>query len=115
MTLNPATRKFFGPCNNPLQIVGESKVLVVAKGRKTMALLYVVKNLKTALIGKPEIEVLELITQRISLVETDESAKLFRASTANRVPLALEDKVKAELDILEKQGIIRPITKPTEW
>jgi hypothetical protein len=32
-----------------------------------------------------------------------------------RIPLAITDKVKKELDRLEKEGIIVPVTVPTNW
>ena len=35
--------------------------------------------------------------------------------TPRRIPIALQDKVKAKLTELEKRGIIRKVTVPTEW
>ena len=32
-----------------------------------------------------------------------------------RVPLALQDKLRSELDQMESQGIICKVTEPTEW
>ena len=32
-----------------------------------------------------------------------------------RIPLALQDKLKATLNSLEKQNVIQWVTKPTEW
>ena len=32
-----------------------------------------------------------------------------------RIPISLKDKVKAELDKMENQGVIRKIVEPTEW
>ncbi|KAL1444203.1 hypothetical protein MTO96_029969 [Rhipicephalus appendiculatus] len=34
---------------------------------------------------------------------------------ARRVPVALQDKVKAELQGMEAQGVIAKVTEPTEW
>ena len=44
-----------------------------------------------------------------------EGAKPFCIKTPRTVPFAYRDKLKAELEILEAQGIIAPVTYPTEW
>ena len=44
-----------------------------------------------------------------------EGAKPFCIKTPRMVPFAYRDKLKAELEILETQGIIAPATYPTEW
>ena len=44
-----------------------------------------------------------------------EGAKPFCIKTPCTVPFAYRDKLKAELEILEAQGIIAPVTYPTEW
>ena len=44
-----------------------------------------------------------------------ENAKPFCVNTPRSVPYAYRDKLKAELDLLQSQGIIAPITEPTEW
>ena len=44
-----------------------------------------------------------------------DGAKPFCIKTPRTVPFAYRDKLKAELEILETQGIIAPVTYPTEW
>ena len=44
-----------------------------------------------------------------------EDAKPFCIVTPRTVPFASRDKLKAELDLLTSQGIIAPVTKPTQW
>ena len=43
------------------------------------------------------------------------NAKPFCVNTPRAVPFAYRDKLKAELDLLQTQGIIAPVTEPTEW
>ena len=42
-------------------------------------------------------------------------AKPFCIKTPRSIPFAYRDKLKAELDHLQAQGIIAPVTHPTEW
>ena len=42
-------------------------------------------------------------------------AQPFCVNTPRTVPFAYRDKLQAELDLLQKQGIIAPVTEPTEW
>ena len=42
-------------------------------------------------------------------------AQPFSVSTPQAAPFAFRDKLKAELDLLQDQGIITPVTEPTEW
>ena len=51
-------------------------------------------------------------TFHISLTEDTQP---FCVNTPRAVPFAFRDKLKAELDLLQEQGIIAPVTEPTEW
>ena len=42
-------------------------------------------------------------------------AKPFCVHTPRSVPFAYRDKLKAELDLLQSQRIIAPVTEATEW
>ena len=44
-----------------------------------------------------------------------EDAKPFCVNTPRTIPFAFRDKLKVELELLQEQGIIAPITEPTEW
>ena len=39
----------------------------------------------------------------------------FCVKTPRAIPFAYRDKLKAELDLLQEQGIITPVTEVTEW
>ena len=44
-----------------------------------------------------------------------DDARPFCVTTPRTVPLAYRDKLKEEIDLLIEQGIIAPVTEPTEW
>lgn len=44
-----------------------------------------------------------------------EDAKPFCVHTPRTIPYAFRDKLKAELQLLQEQNIIAPVTEPTEW
>ena len=105
--------------------------------------IYVVRNLKEPLLGRPAIEGLKLL-QRINKVETlsskeeakkehpqlwkgmgmmkkeyrirlKEDAQPYSISAPRRLALPMRNKVKEELKSLEEQEIIRPVVEPTDW
>ena len=59
-----------------------------------------------------EVTAMEGETFAIALME---GAKPFCVKTPRTVPFAYRDKLKKELDQLQQQGIITPVTEPTEW
>ena len=48
-------------------------------------------------------------------ISLSNGAKPFCVNTPRSIPFAYRDKLKAELDLLQTQGIIAPVTEPTEW
>ena len=44
-----------------------------------------------------------------------EDAQLFCVCTPRTIPFAFRDKLKVELDLLQEQGVIAPVTEPTDW
>ena len=48
-------------------------------------------------------------------ISLTDNAQPFCVNTPRAVPFAYRDKLKAELDLLQSQGVISPVTEPTEW
>lgn len=48
-------------------------------------------------------------------IELTEEAKPFCVKTPRGIPNAYRERLKAELETLQAQGIITPVTHPTEW
>ena len=48
-------------------------------------------------------------------IELMSEAKPFCVRTPRMIPFAYRDKLQAELNLLQSQGIIAPVTAPTEW
>ena len=48
-------------------------------------------------------------------ISLTDDAKSFCVQTPRAIPFAYRDKLKAELETLQEQGIITPVTHPTEW
>ena len=100
-----------------------------------------VKGLKTALLGSPAIEALNIISC-VRLVEADHKeivdkfpqlfrglgkmqctyniklkpgSKPFALFTPRRIAIPLRPRVKEELQRMERLGVIEKVDKPTEW
>ena len=52
--------------------------------------------------------------EKFHIVLTDD-AKPFCVHTPRTIPFAYRDKLQKELQLLQSQGIIEPVTEPTEW
>lgn len=101
--------------------------------------IYVVCGLRQALLGRPAIEALKVVSLVAPVQEGDilkkfpelfkglgrlkdnyviklqEGAIPFALSILRRGPIPLLPKVKEELQRMENLGVIRKINKPTEW
>ena len=59
-----------------------------------------------------QVKVMEGEVFHIGLVD---NAQPFCVHTPRAIPFAYREKLKTELDLLQSQGIIAPVTTPTEW
>ncbi|KAK7096429.1 hypothetical protein V1264_005727 [Littorina saxatilis] len=140
--LEKAGKKLFGPGRAEMSVVGKFKGKITYKQKTAIQDVFVVKGLEEPLLGRPAITALKLVERVSYVAETLETSskrqypKLFEGlgkiqnsykirlkensvpfavSTPRRLALPLKGKVKAELEKLEKQEVIRPVTQPTDW
>ena len=137
--LAESTCPLFGPGGNVLSVLGVARETLRGGKKTAIEDIYVVKDLHTALLGRPAIEKLQLVCRvdgitmeslkqqypklcsGLGLVQRPYSIKLqpeavpFSLHTPRRVPLPLMGKVKEEIDRMEKMGVITKIEEPTDW
>ena len=140
ITLQQASRSLSGPSQQPLQVCGQFTAILSQGATAVEEEIYVVQGLETALVGRPAIEAMGLIS-RVNMVEGCQEyvkayldlfqglgsmegayhiklrpdAKPFALSTPRRVALPLLPKVKQELERMEKMGVITKVSGPTDW
>jgi transposase InsO family protein len=145
VTLRSSPRKLFGPGGKELPVNGCFTAQLQYKGKTMQTEIFVVRDLSVPLLGRPELSHLELLARvdRVAATPGDlplqasaEFAPLFKglgrmndpyaiklnpdvrpfALTVPRaVPVPLQSKVKAKLDDMLQQGVISPVSVPTEW
>ena len=124
-----------------LNVAGQFDATLAYKGTQSHQTIFVVKGLKTNLLGLPALRALKLIA-RVDAVEQYEdtirqkypklftglgnmgveysiklrpNAKPYALSTPRNITLPLRSKVKEELTKMEKSGVISKVEGPTEW
>ena len=140
--LERSHKKLFGAGHVEITCLGKFTANLIYQNNKTMQDVYVVEGITEALLGRPAIAALKMI-ERVNAVTSNmetqyraEFPRLFgglgklqepytirfrnnylpyAVSAPRRLALPLRGKVKAELDHLERQGVIRSISKPTDW
>ena len=139
--LEPSTKSLVGPSQDSLQVCGQFSGTLVHKDSTVKEVMYVVKGLRKALIGRPAITALQLVS-RVNTVDSTKHKikvkfpKLFKGlgtiegeysivlkqdatpyalATPRRIPLPLKSQVEQELCRMEQLGVIRKVDMPTEW
>ena len=140
VTLNPADRCLIGPGKNQLEVLDQFTAKLMHQNSVADEQIYVVKQHKKFLLGRPGILALDLIARIHTLQKVDkfvvrfpklfqglgriqseyqislqERAKPFALSTLRRVLLSLIPKVKLELQRMEDMSVIRKVEWLTEW
>ncbi|KAK7106488.1 hypothetical protein V1264_017738 [Littorina saxatilis] len=140
--LEKAGKKHFGSGRAEMSVVGKFKGKITYKEKTAIQYVFVVKGLEKPLLGRTAITALKLVERVSYVAETLETSskrqypKLFEGlgkiqnsykirlkensvhfavSTPRRLALPLKGKVKAELEKLDKQEVIRPVTQSTDW
>ena len=141
--LQSTSKKLFGADQKGLRVIGEIRENLKLGETCVTEDIYVVKGLKEPLLGRPAIEKLNLVT-RINNIQSQCSeeqirkkypqlfhglgelkgeyeiqlkphAQPFAITSPRRIPLPMKSKVKAEIERMEKLGVIRRVEQPTDW
>ena len=128
-----------GPTGVTLEVCGKFSGNLTWKEKESQQDIYVVRNLRRALLGKPAIEALNVVALVEPIQQSDvikqfpqvfkglgklegsysiklkEDAVPFALTTPRRVPIPLLPKVKEELLRMEKMGVITRIEEATDW
>lgn len=139
--LQPPGKVLCGPGNHRLKVKGRFKGKLSFEKRATEQHIYVVEGLCKPLLGLPALKTLTLI-QRVYAVQAQQEdfkaqyptvfsglgklkepykieleprAVPYALSSPRRVPLPMQEKVRAELKRMEDMGVISKVTRPTPW
>lgn len=139
--LYSTTKSLIGPSQDTLQVCGHFTGTLEHKGSIAKEVIYVVKGLRKALIGRPAITMLQLVSQVNAIdsikqkviskfpklfkglgtmegeynIALKQNATPYALATARRIPLPLKAQVEQELRRMERLGVIRKVDAPTEW
>ena len=142
--LHTANRVLYGPDHTRVEVLGQFSPTLGVKERTTQQIVYVVKGLKSNLLGLPAIQALQLLTACLGTVQEqsyrdkivteypgifqglgtlgepyeidiDPEAKPYAIFSPRRVPYPLQNKVKEELCRMESMGVISRVEDSTEW
>ena len=143
VNLKPTQRTLKGSTQGTLPVRGQFRGTLVFGDREVQQDIYVVKKLLKPLLGQPAIEALNLLVrvgtvadgteiqnpvQRFPqlfhglgrmqgdyAITLKEGAVPFALTTPCRVPIPLMSTVKAELENVERLGVISRMDTPTDW
>ena len=140
--LSTPARVLCGPSRKPLQVLGQCRVNLTHDGKSSCQQVFVVKGLRSNLLGLPAIKATRLdetttttaplcskyiherfrtVFQGLGNLGEDYEIKLkpganpFALFTPRRVPLPLREKVAEELKRMEAMGVISKVDIPTPW
>ena len=140
VNLQPTSKILYGPSQHTHKTIGQFMGKVKYGGKQSEQLIFVVRGLKTNLLGLPTIMVLKLaartdavIDQKTQLIEKYPSvftgfgfgdeysiklksdAKPHALFTPRQVPLQYRSKIQKELECMESLGVISKVDEPTLW
>ena len=130
----------YGPDQTHLKILGKINLTLIHQERCCTQDVYIIKDLKSDLLGLPAIKELELllnvcsvengkdiISQYPSLftglgtfaceytIKLKPNSQPFALNAPRNIPLPLRSKVQCELQRMKSLGVISPVEEPTPW
>ena len=130
----------YGPDQTHLKILGKINLTLIHQERCCTQDVYIIKDLKSDLLGLPAIKELELllnvcsvengkdiISQYPSLftglgtfaceytIKLKPNSQPFALNAPRNIPLPLRSKVQCELQRMQSLGVISPVEEPTPW
>ena len=139
--LKQPTKLLRGPARQRLNVLGQFTATLAHQQNSAVQTVYVVQGLKTNLLGLPAITALNLLCRLGTVtcgtasihkafptlfkglgtlgddytIKLKENAYPYRLYTLRNVAIPLREKVKQELDHMERHGVISRVTDPTPW
>ncbi|XP_053388814.1 uncharacterized protein K02A2.6-like [Mercenaria mercenaria] len=139
--LKKTNKNLFGPGNKKLNVLGSFTETLSSQNKYSVEEIYVVRGIDRSLLGRPAIIGLNLVKLNIDEVTSvdsikrthprlfrelgqldgeyrislNEGVKPFALAVPRRVPIPLLPKVKAELERMEKSGVIFKVDQSTDW
>ena len=141
VTLTKPQKVLYGPGRRPLQVIGQFQEVLSYNEKSSEQRIYVVKGLRTNLLGLPAITSLNLAARVYDIgshrqsfmkaypkvfqglgnfgepydIKLKPNAQPYCLYTPRRVLLPFRGKVKAELNRMESLGVISKVEVPTSW
>ena len=137
--MSSSDRILHGPSKHSLQVFSKFLATLQKDQSKAQKQIYVVRELQKALLGRPAIEGLLIRVDEVLSSKTVVVSKFphlftglgcmkgayhidlrpdttpFALTVPRRVAIPLIEKVKAELQRMEKMGVISRVSEPTDW
>ena len=140
-TLKRPSKALHGPAHTPLKVIGQFTGNFKYNNSRCKLHVYVVKDLKTNLLGLPAITAPNLVARVQNISGSKETimkwypklfmglgtlgneykislkpgAKPYALHTARRVPISMRKAVEKELNRMESLGVISQIDEPSPW
>jgi hypothetical protein len=125
--------KYLTSASGKMEVVGKISTQMAISNQVKAQDLYVVRNLKCPLLGRPTLMQFDLV-RRVDAVEDypelfaglgelkepyhitlGNDAKPYAIHTPRKIPVCYEKAAKQQLDNMEVQGVISRVEEPTEW